>query len=154
MGAGAYRVRKDFGMGRDHHALNLITSTSLAVGNLQLFPWECAPMARVLSVIVLATSILYHGAHCMGYDRLANTRFMFLDMMAVATGIVSLLAISPAKHVTLPGVATCGVLFALTWGRLPLSGLPFNPTLSVLHAAGYLITSHVAAFNCGTGLFA
>jgi len=132
------------------HLLNLLTGT---LGGLFLTYWwcqcaaECALRMRTVSVLVLLTTMVYHGAHSYGHEQWAE-RFMKVDIVAVVVGACGLLSSTPP----IASFRVCLLLGASLAIWLPsfgpLKGIPHNPILSACHILGILAHREVLAAVC------
>ena len=128
------------------HALNFLTGT---VGSAYLvYRWWCSPFMRVVSMCVLLTTVIYHGAHTLGHERWANEKFMRVDVSAVVLGGIALLWITPpaAQREVCIILGLSLAIWLPTFG--PLKGITFNPLLSVCHGLGVVGHLHAIAHVC------
>lgn len=102
----------------------------------------------VTCALVGVTTLVFHGAHVLGYQKWADAVFMKYDVSAVFVGAAALLTVAPADLLPLC-LATLGaslVLWLLSFG--PLHGLPFNPILTVIHCMGAWLHLRVMSALC------
>ena len=121
-------------MSLPRHTLNL--SSAVVCGTTLTFHvWRCQPFMQLTTGVVLASSIIYHGSHCVGRVRWAEDVFMKYDVGCTfgAALMVNILTFRSSLFL----FALLSNAFAVFMWMLsfkPLKGLPQNPILSLLHA--------------------
>ena len=134
-------------MALPRHTFNLLTGIYL--GHALTSAWWCNDLMRTLGFIGTITTVIFHGAHCLGYERWANQTFMKYDVSLVIVYVFSsMLSTSPeAWRFSLPVVAAAFGIWLLSFGVL--KGLPYNPVQCAIHLSGVAAHVHNASFVCG-----
>ena len=119
---------------------NLITGSMSGLFLVILWHSRSALLFGSTSLMLL-TTLVYHGAHCLGFERWAS-KFMLFDTTAVALVVCSLLYLSRSGVVFFIALSAF-LLWMNSFPGRPLHGLPFNLLLSALHCYGLVAHLYV-----------
>lgn len=133
-------------MGLPRHCFNLVSG--LICCTCCTYAWWCDNFMRCVGLTAHVTTLLFHGAHCAGKERWADTVLMKYDVaVVVVAGISAIIKTTDdARLMVLSLLTSLFGLWLLTFG--PLKGLPFNPIQSIIHACGSFIHLYAAAPVC------
>mmetsp|Transcript_19615 Transcript_19615/g.32704 ORF Transcript_19615/g.32704 Transcript_19615/m.32704 type:complete len:137 (-) Transcript_19615:303-713(-) len=127
------------------HSVNLLTGVA---GTTYIASQWCVWNMRIVCLLVLLTTIIFHGAHVLGHQSWADSVFMKYDVGAVFIGTITLLFNTPNdfRGRVLFLMSTALGIWLLSWG--PLMNLPLNPLASVIHVIGFAAHQHSIAHVC------
>ena len=138
-------------MGRStlpRHTFNLVTGVTSGVYLVfHVWGWACSPLMTSVCIVMLLTTIVFHGAHCLGHERWADRVFMKYDFGAIVATTFAILHTTPADaHAgIIGGVAFAFGLWLTTFSERLLKGLPYNPIQCLMHILGTAIHLYGAA---------
>ena len=120
------------------HSINLVTGTCVCAYAAQRWA-RCGDSDMAFaSCLVFLTTLVYHGAHVLGFRRLA-ARVMRYDVSAVVAASVVL---AMAHPVVIPYLALGSAMWLVTFHPL-YSNVPLNLLLSAVHLLAGNVTRHV-----------
>ena len=131
------------------HTFNL--ATGIYLGWFVTNAWWCDELMVGLARLSWLATIIFHGAHCVGYARWADAVFMKYDFGLVVLITIRLLSTTPRDGLSfcVPAIACSFGIWLLTFG--PLRGLPYNPVQCLMHLSGCVIHGHAASYVCSRG---
>jgi hypothetical protein len=110
---------------------------------------DCNMLLRNCTIVVLFTTIAFHGLHVLGHSQFADRVVMKYDVAAVISSGSVLLVFCPAAQQGLV-FATLAVTFIAWLLSFVSHPLPFNAFASIIHAIGYLLNYRVSRVMCTT----
>lgn len=116
------------------HTFNFLTGCGCV--SASYFLWACSPAMRATACTMLATTIIFHGAHIVGHGAWADRYFMVFDVGVVGLGAYLLVYVTSgvARLKVLALIALALSIWIPSFG--PWKGLPYNPTISAVHVLG------------------
>ena len=130
------------------HALNLMTGIFGCCYVINCWI-TCDSLIASLAIIVLITTIVFHGTHVLGFGQFANDHIMKYDVTAVFTSGFILCAKVPHDQ----RFFVYSVLFTITTIWLSTfhpfyKKIPLNPVASLIHLVAIWLNSTQSAVLC------
>lgn len=127
------------------HALNLISLCICGFFVLEIW-WNCSQILFVFVFLNCLCGLIFHGAHCVGYQKWADNIFMKYDTISVIATALILIIYSHNRITCCFCSLSLFLLWVLTFSVL--KELPFNIIQSLLHILGSMIHHIVAKDVC------